>query len=88
MTLVVSKAVFQDFHRPLGKSHLPSVLQGGGVLVGLEFGVVVRELVEEDRYGQTIEDDSKSNADEGKNTAQYGLWIDVSVAHSGDADLQ
>lgn len=41
MTLVVSKAVFQGFHRPLAKFHLPSVLQGGGVLVGLEFGVVV-----------------------------------------------
>lgn len=88
MTAVVSKVVFQAFHRPLGKPHLPSFLQGGGVLIGLEFGVIVRELVEEDGYGQAVEDDSKSNADEGKNTAQYGLRVDVPIAHSGDAHLQ
>ena len=76
------------YRRPLGKSQLPSLLRGGCVLIGLEFRVIVRELVEEDGYGQAVENDSKSDADEGEDTSQYGLWVDVSVAHSGDADLQ
>lgn len=88
LTMVVSKAVVDPFHCPLGKSHFPSFLQGGCVLIGLEFRVIVWELVEEDGYGQTVEDDSKRDADESEKTTQYGLRVDVSVAHSGDADLQ
>lgn len=83
-----SKAVVDLFSHPAGNSQLPSLLQGGCVLVGLEFRVIVWELVEEDGYGQTVEDDSESDADESEETAQYGLRVDVSVAHSGDADLQ
>lgn len=88
VTVAVSKAVADPFYGPLGKSDLPSILRGGGVLIGLELGVIVWELVEEDGYGQTVEDDSESDADESEDTTQYGLWVDVSVAHSGDADLQ
>ncbi len=39
--MVVSKAVVDPFHCPLGKSHFPSFLQGGCVLIGLEFRVIV-----------------------------------------------
>lgn len=86
--LVFSKVVAELSHSPLGKPHLPSLLQGGPVLVGLEFGVIVRELVEEDGDGQTVQDDSKRNADERKQTAQDGFWVNVPITHSGDADLQ
>lgn len=86
--MAVSKAVAELFHCPLGKSDLPSFLQGGCVLIGLEFRVIVWELVEEDGYGQAVQDNSKSDADESEKTTQYGLWVDVSVAHGGDADLQ
>lgn len=87
-TVLVSKAVVEPFYGPVGKSHLSSLLQGGCVLIGLELRVIVRELVEEDGYRQTVEDDSKGDADEREQTTQDGLWVDVSVAHSGDADLQ
>lgn len=88
LTMGASKAVVDPFYRPIAKPQLPSFLQGGCVLIGLEFRVIVWELVEEDGYGQTIEDDSESDADKSEETTQYGLWVDVSVAHSGDADLQ
>ncbi len=86
--MCISEAVAELFEGPLGESHLPAFLLRGRVLVGLEFGIIVWELVEEDGYGQTIEDDSERNADEGEETTQYGLRVDVSVSHSGDADLQ
>lgn len=85
---VASKAVVELLHRPLGESDPPSFLQRGRVLVGLELGVVVRELVEEDGDWQAVEDDAERDADESEHAAQYGLRVDVSVAHSGDADLQ
>lgn len=87
-TLGTSKTVVELTHCPLGKSHHPSVLHGGRVLIGLEFSVIVWELIEKDGYGETVEDDSKRDADERKETAQYRLWVNVSVAHRGDADLQ
>lgn len=86
--MVASKEVAELFDGPPGKSDLPSFLQGGRVLVGLELGVIVWELVEEDGYGQTVEDDSEGDADKGEDSAQCGLRVDVSVAHGGDADLQ
>lgn len=41
MTLAVSKVVVEPVHCPLAKPHFPSFLQGGCVLIGLEFRVVV-----------------------------------------------
>lgn len=73
---------------PPGKADLPSFLQRGRVLVGLELGVIVWELVEEDGDGQTVEDDPEGDADEGEDPAQRRLRVDVSVADGGDADLQ
>lgn len=88
LTMMFSKELVKLFHCPLGKSHFPSFLRGCCVLIGLEFRVIVWELVEEDRYRQAVKDDSKSNADESEETTQYCLREDVSIAHSGDADLQ
>lgn len=84
----VSKPVLELLHGPACKPHLPSFLAEGGVLVGLEFGVIVWELVEEDGDGQAVKDDSKRDADEGKHSTQHGLRVHVPVAHSGDAHLQ
>lgn len=88
MTVCTSKAVVEFSHCPLAQPHFPTILRAGRVLIGLEFRVVVWEFVEEDGYWQTVEDNSKSDADESKETAKDGLRVDVSVAHSGDADLQ
>lgn len=88
VALRASKDLVEPVSAPVGDSELPSLLRRGCVLVGLEFGVIVWELVEEDGYGQTVEDDSKRDADESEETTQDGLRVDVSVAHSGDADLQ
>lgn len=85
---MVSEPQFKLFHCPRCKLHLPSFLPAGGVLIGLEFGVIVWELVEEDGDRQAIEDDSKSDANEGKHSTQDGLWVHVPVAHGGDAHLQ
>lgn len=59
----------------------------GSILVSFELAVVVRELVVEDGNWHPVEDNSKSNAEEGKKPAQDGLWVHVSVAHSGEAHL-
>lgn len=83
-----AKVLAQFGHRPFGKAHFPPFPQGGGILVGLEFGVVVGELVEEDGDGQTVQDDAEGDADEGEEATQHRLRVDVSIAHCGDADLQ
>lgn len=83
-----AKVLAQFGHRPFGEAHFPPFPQGGGILVGLEFGVVVGELVEEDGDGQTVQDDAEGDADEGEEATQHRLRVDVSVAHRGDADLQ
>lgn len=59
----------------------------GRVLVGLELGVVVGELVVEDGDGHAVEDDTKGDAGEGKDAAQVGLWEHVAVAHRGNTHL-
>lgn len=73
---------------PLSESDPSSFRLGRCVLVGLQFGVIIRELVEEDGYGQTIQDYPKGDADESKHSTQDGLWVDVAIAHCGDADLE
>lgn len=85
--MLASNPVVEPFPGPLGEPHPASFLRRGCVLVGLELRVVVWELVEEDGYGQAVENDSKSDADESEKATQYGLGVDVSVAHGGDADL-
>lgn len=40
---------------------LPACFADGGVLVGLELGVVVREPVIKDGDGHAVEDDSKGD---------------------------
>lgn len=59
----------------------------GSVLIGFELTVVIREFVVEDGNWHPIEDNPKCNAEEGKKPAQDGLWVHVSIAHSGDAHL-
>lgn len=88
MIVAVSKTEVEPVHCPLGKPHFSSFFSGSCVLIGLEFWVVVWELVEENGYGQTIEDDSKGDADESKDTTQDGLRVNISIADSGDTDLQ
>lgn len=83
-----TKVLTQFGHSPLGKADFATFPEGGGVLVGLELGVVVGELVEEDGDGQAVEDDTKGDADEGKEAAQNRLRVHVSVAHSGYAHLK
>lgn len=74
--------------RPLGEVQLPAGLCDGGVLVGLELAVVVRELVVEDGDGHAVEDDAEGDAAEGEDTAEVGLWNHVAVAHSGNTRLE
>lgn len=83
-----TKVLTQFGHGPLGKAHFAALPEGGGVLVRLELGVVVGELVEEDGDGQAVEDDAEGDADEGEEAAQHRLRVHVSVAHRGYADLQ
>lgn len=83
-----AKVLTQFGHGPLGEAHFAALPEGGGVLVGLELGVIVRELVEEDGDRQAIEDDSEGDADEGKEAAQYRLRVHVSVTHGGYAHLE
>lgn len=69
---------------------LPGELErdGGLVLVGLQLGVIVRELVVEDGDGHPVEDDTKRDAREGHHPAQHCVRHCVSVAHCGEADLR
>lgn len=59
----------------------------GCVLISLELAVEIGEFVVEDGNWHSVEDNPKSNAEEGKKPAQVGLWVHVSVAHRGDAHL-
>lgn len=59
----------------------------GLVLVGLQLGVVVRELVVEDGDGHAVEDDAKGYAAKCHYPAEYCVRHRVSVAHRGEADL-
>lgn len=81
-------ALCEPLGGPPGELHLPASLGDGGVLVGLELGVVVGELIVEDRYGHAIEDDAERDAGKGKNAAQVGLGDDVAVAHGGNTHLE
>lgn len=67
--------------------HLPAGLGDGGVLVGLELGVVVGELVIEDGDGHAVEDDAEGDAGEGEDAAQVGLREHVAVAHRANTHL-
>lgn len=46
--------------------NLSSVLDVGSVFVRLQFGVVIRELIEEDGDWKAIQNDPKGNAAKGK----------------------
>lgn len=61
---------------------------GKPVLLLLQFGVVIRELVEQNGDGHAIEDDAERDAAECHAAAQIGDRHDVTVAHSGDAHLE
>lgn len=71
----------------LHELHLSSFPSYGSVLISLELAVVIGEFVVENGNWHPIEDNPKSDAEEGKKPAQMGLWIHVSIAHSGDAYL-
>lgn len=81
-------ALGKPLRDPAGELHLPASFGDGGVLVGLELGVVVGELVVEDRDGHAVEDDAEGDAGEGEDAAQVGLREDVAVAHSGNTHLE
>lgn len=81
-------ALGQPLGGPLGEVHLPAGLGDGGVLVGLELGVVVGELIVEDGDGHPVEDDAEGDAGEGEDAAQAGLGDDVAVAHCGNTHLK
>lgn len=56
--------------------------------MGLERGVIVRELVVEDGDGHAVEDDAKGDAGKGEETAQVGLREHVAITHCGNAHLK
>lgn len=82
-----SQALSHLFSGSLHEVHLPPFPSYGSVLISLELAVVIRELVVENGDWHPVEDNPKSDAEEGKKPAQVGLWVHVSVAHSGDAHL-
>ena len=61
---------------------------GLGVLLGLQLGIVVRELVEQDGDWHAIQDDAEGDAAERHTAAQIGDGNHIPVAHCGDAHLQ
>lgn len=54
---------------PLHEVHLSSLSAYGCVFISFELAVVIRKLVVEDGNGHSIEDNPKSNAEEGKKPA-------------------
>lgn len=80
-------ALRQPLCCPSDKLDLPACFAGGGVLVGLELGVVVRELVIQDWDGHAVEDDAKGDTCQSQDAAQVGLREHVTVANSGNAHL-
>lgn len=56
--------------------------------MGLELGVVVRELVVKDGDGHAVEDDAEGDAGKGEDAAQVGLGEHVAVAHCGNTHLE
>lgn len=58
------------------------------VFLLLQFGIIVGELVEQNGNGHAIEDDAKGDAAECDTAAEIGDRDNISVAHSGDANLQ
>lgn len=71
-----------------GEVHLTAGLGDSSVLMGLELGVVVGELVVEDGDRHAVEDDAEGDADAGEYPAQVGLWEHVAVANSGNTHLK
>lgn len=84
----VLAASSQPLGRPAGEVQLASGLGHGRVLVGLELGVVVGELVVEHGDGHAVQDDAEGDAGEGEDAAQVGLREHVAVAHSGNTHLE
>lgn len=81
-------ALGEPLRGPAGELHPAASFGDGGVLVGLELGVVVGELVVEDGDGHAVEDDAEGDAGEGEDAAQVGLGEDVAVAHGGNTHLE
>lgn len=81
-------ALRQPLCCPPYKPDLPArFFSGGSVLVGLELGVVVRELVVQDGDGHAVEDDAEGDAGQSQDAAQVGLREHVTVADRGNAHL-
>lgn len=72
----------------LKKAELATDLLSGGEFVGLQFTIIVRELVVENGDGHAIENDAKGNAGKGEKSAQVSLWEHIAVPHGRDADLE
>lgn len=60
---------------------------GKVVFLLLQFGIVVGELVEQNGDGHAIKDDAKGDTAECHTAAEVGDGDNISIAHSGDADL-
>lgn len=80
-------AAFKFALQPFGELEL-ALGVGDPVLLLLQLGVVVGELVEEDGNGHAVEDDAEGDAAEGHAAAQVGDRHHVAVADGGDAHLQ
>lgn len=82
-----SQALSHLFSGSLHEVHLSPFPSYGSVLISFELAVIIGEFIVENGDWHPVEDNPKSNAQEGKKPAQVGLWVHVSVAHSGDAHL-
>lgn len=67
---------------------LPACFADGVVLMGLELGVVVRELVIQDGDGHAVEDDCKGDTSSSQDAAQAGFREHVTIANGGNYHLK
>lgn len=81
-------ALGQPLRCPTEEMDLPACFAEAGVLVGLELGVVVGELVIQDGDGHAVEDDSKGDTSYSQDAAQVGFREHVPVANGGNAHLK
>lgn len=61
---------------------------GKWIFLLLQFGIVVRELVEQNGNGHSIKNDAKRDAGKRHAAAKVGDWDDISITNSRDAHLQ
>lgn len=81
------KTICERLCSPFHKPHFPAILYSGGVFIGFQLCIVVREFIKQDGDWHAVENYSKRDARKCKNPAQSGLWKHVAIAHSGDAHL-